>query len=139
MGWLQNLRSPAPLRNPRMQRFRSTVLLFWLALSPALATSVLAADQPAAPAPPAPRDDNFFTLVVMPDTQYYTEVQWKTDMYFKGQTQWIVDHRADEHIAFVFQLGDLQQDGNLLRTDDHQYDPVAKDAMAHATPGEQLP
>src|SRR4051794_32905078 len=94
----------------------------------------------AAPETPhASARDDFFTVVLMPDTQYYTEIQWKTDLYFKGQTQWIVDHRADEHIAFVFQLGDLQQDGNLLRTDDHQYDPLAKDVIAHAKPGEQLP
>src|SRR6266536_3223938 len=65
------------------------------------------------------RGEDFFTIVVMPDTQYYTEVQWKTDQYFNAQTQWIVDHRADEHIAFVSHVGDLQQDGTFLRTDDH--------------------
>jgi hypothetical protein len=86
------------------------------------------------PAAAAKDDGNFFSLVAMPDTQYYTEIQWKTDQYFKGQTQWIVDHRADEHIAFVFQLGDLQQDGNLLRTDDHQYDPPAREVIAHMDP-----
>jgi len=78
--------------------------------------------------------DSFFTIAVMPDTQYYTEVQWKTDKYFKGQTQWIVDNRAKEHIVFVNQLGDLQQDGNLLRTDSHQYDPQVKELLGHINP-----
>jgi hypothetical protein len=113
-------------------RFVSAALLLILCCS----ASATRADGPSEK---SPARDEFFTLVAMPDTQYYTEIQWKTDLYFKGQTQWIVDHRADEHIAFVFQLGDLQQDGNLLRTDDHQYDPLAKDAIAHAKPGEQLP
>ena len=39
-----------------------------------------------------------------------------------------------EHIAFVNQLGDLQQDGNLLRTDDHQYDPQVKELLGHINP-----
>jgi len=116
-----------------VRQIRPTILF----LAPLIALLTMLA--PSARAAEPAKADDFFTLVVMPDTQYYTEVQWKTDVYFKGQTQWIVDHRADEHIAFVFQLGDLQQDGNLLRTDDHQYDPLAKDAMAHAKPGEQLP
>src|SRR5580704_12825823 len=78
-------------------------------------------------------DGPFFTIVVMPDTQYYTEVQWKTDKYFKGQTQWIADNVASQHIAFVSQLGDLQQDGNLLRLD-QQYDPLVKELLAHPNP-----
>ena len=68
----------------------------------------------------------------MPDTQYYTEVEWKSDKYFKGQTRWIVENRQKEHIVFVSHLGDIQQDGNLLRTDERQYDPAAKELIAHA-------
>src|SRR4051812_19052213 len=82
---------------------------------------------------PAPADD-FFTIVVLPDTQYYTEVQWKIEQYFKGQTQWIVDHRGDEHIAFVSHVGDLQQDGTFLRTDDHQSDPEVKELLVNIDP-----
>src|SRR5690348_12077498 len=96
--------------------------------------ALAALSRAAAPAP-APADD-FFTIVVMPDTQYYTEVQWKTDQYFFGQTKWIVDHAKDEHIAFVSHVGDLQQDGNLLRMDAHQADPEAKKIMATTQPGD---
>jgi Calcineurin-like phosphoesterase len=78
-------------------------------------------------------DGDFFTLIAMPDTQYYTEVQWKTEKYFKGQTNWIVQNRQAEHIAFVFQLGDLQQDGNLLRLD-KQPDPTVKELLQNPDP-----
>jgi hypothetical protein len=75
----------------------------------------------------------FFTLVAMPDTQYYTEVQEKCEKYFKGQTRWIVANQRSEHIAFVFQLGDLQQDGNLLRLD-KQPDPTVKELLRNPNP-----
>jgi hypothetical protein len=84
-------------------------------------------------AEPAPAGDNFFTLVVMPDTQYYTETQPKTEKYFMGQTRWIVSNKEKEHIAFVFQLGDLQQDGNLLRLD-KQPDPTVKELLTNPDP-----
>jgi hypothetical protein len=87
----------------------------------------------AAPAQTAPANDRFFTLVVMPDTQYYTQVQWKLDKYFKGQTRWIAANQHSEHIAFVFQLGDLQQDGNLLRLD-KQPDPSVKELLQNPNP-----
>src|SRR5581483_6065527 len=74
-------------------------------------------------------DSDFFTIVVLPDTQYYTEVQWKTDQYFRAQTQWIVDHQKEENIVFVSQVGDLQQDGTYLRTDEHQFDDTIKDRI----------
>src|SRR5438874_2049053 len=90
---------------------------------------VIGASAHAAPGASARADapaDDFFTIVVLPDTQYYTEVQWKTEEYFKAQTRWIVEHRAAEHVAFVSHVGDLQQDGTFLRTDDHQADPEVK-------------
>src|SRR5438067_1152974 len=124
-------RNPKPMCSLNSSKIFRALLIALLFSCANGAASFVYAEQPA--------DGDFFTVVAMPDTQYYTEVQWKTDLYFKGQTQWIVDHRGDEHIAFVFQLGDLQQDGNLLRTDDHQADPLAKDFIAHAKPGEQLP
>jgi hypothetical protein len=80
-------------------------------------------------------DGNFFTIVVMPDTQYYTEVTWKNDQYFKGQTHWIVDNAKKEHIVFVSHVGDLQQDGTFLRLnkqpDKEQADLVAKSTPEH--------
>src|SRR5258708_13946027 len=57
--------------------------------------------------PEVPAADDFYTLVVIPDTQYYTEVQWKTDQHFKGQTQWLLHHRANEHTALAFHPGHL--------------------------------
>jgi Calcineurin-like phosphoesterase len=78
-------------------------------------------------------NESFFTLVVMPDTQYYTETEPKTEKYFKGQTRWIVSNQEKEHIAFVFQLGDLQQDGNLLRLD-KQPDPTVKELLSNPDP-----
>jgi hypothetical protein len=99
---------------------------------------VIGASAQAAPGASARADDraadDFFTIVVLPDTQYYTEVQWKAEQYFKGQTRWIVDHRADEHIAFVSHVGDLQQDGTFLRTDDHQSDPEVKELLVNIDP-----
>jgi hypothetical protein len=104
---------------------------YWLAVGLILleilfSTAPVQADAPAA-------DDPFYTLVVMPDTQYYTETQAKLDKYFKGQTEWIVQNRQKEHIVFVSQLGDLQQDGNLLRLD-KQPDPAVKELLQNPDP-----
>jgi hypothetical protein len=95
---------------------------------------VMAASVSARGATAAPLQGPFFTLVVMPDTQYYTVVQWKTDQYFKGQTNWIAQNQKKEHIAFAFHLGDIQQDGNLLRLD-QQADPAVKELLANPNPG----
>ncbi|MCE5326566.1 MAG: PEP-CTERM sorting domain-containing protein [Planctomycetaceae bacterium] len=65
-----------------------------------LACSAMAradADPPAAGA---------FTLVIMPDTQSYT--QHDTDLLY-AQTQWIADHVTSNNIAGVIQVGDLTQ------------------------------
>lgn len=105
-------------------------------LLPAIAAVLsIAALSRAGTAAPA-KDADFFTIVVMPDTQYYTEVQWKTDQYFEGQTKWIVEHQKDQHIAFVSHVGDLQQDGDLLRMDARQHDEEAKKVMATTQPGD---
>jgi hypothetical protein len=49
-----------------------------------------------------------FTLVALPDTQYYTwERYGATRDMFTAQTQWIVDHRDELNIAFVLHEGDL--------------------------------
>jgi autotransporter-associated beta strand protein len=61
-----------------------------------------------------------FTVVVLPDTQYYTRTEARNDLYFKGQTSWIAAQREARSIAFVMHLGDIQNDGNpyYARTDD---------------------
>lgn len=53
----------------------------------------------AAPAPPSP-----FTIVALPDTQYYSETYPSN---FTAQTQWVVDHREELNIAYVAHLGDI--------------------------------
>jgi len=45
-----------------------------------------------------------FTLVALPDTQYYSA---SYPNIFTSQTQWIVNHQANQNIAFVAQQGDL--------------------------------
>lgn len=55
-----------------------------------------------------------FTLVVLPDTQYYSRYS-ENAAHFVNQTQWIVDeveHRGNpQNIAFVTHLGDVVNDG----------------------------
>lgn len=53
--------------------------------------------------PPKPARDSF-TVVVLPDTQHYSENYPST---FRAQTQWIVENRDDRRIACVLQLGDI--------------------------------
>ncbi|MBL9105226.1 MAG: hypothetical protein JNL82_30045 [Myxococcales bacterium] len=59
-----------------------------------------------------PADD--FTLVVLPDTQYYTRSanppshpEPDDPSYFKAQTQWAMDHRDSDHVVGLFGLGDI--------------------------------
>ncbi|MEP6596866.1 MAG: metallophosphoesterase [Ginsengibacter sp.] len=60
-----------------------------------------------------------FTIIGLPDTQFYTEELPGTNSaggghngIFKAQTQWIADHRIDSNIAFAVQLGDCVQNGD---------------------------
>jgi hypothetical protein len=54
-----------------------------------------------------------FTIVALPDTQYYThEVNGATRDIFTTQTQWIVDHKDALNIAFVLHEGDITDDNN---------------------------
>ncbi|MEQ1678881.1 MAG: metallophosphoesterase, partial [Chitinophagaceae bacterium] len=60
-----------------------------------------------------------FTIIGLPDTQFYTEELPGTNSgggghngIFKAQTQWIADHRIDSNVAFVVQLGDCVQNGD---------------------------
>jgi autotransporter-associated beta strand protein len=59
-------------------------------------------------------------VVVLPDTQYYTQTDANNTLYFKGQTSWIAANAAARNIGFVLHLGDIQNDGNpyYARTDD---------------------
>jgi hypothetical protein len=55
-----------------------------------------------------------FTLAILPDTQYYIGAEHGgTPLMFDRQTQWIVDHRDDHHIAFALHEGDITEDNAL--------------------------
>lgn len=53
--------------------------------------------------PPKPADGSF-TVVVLPDTQHYSEKFPKT---FLAQTEWIVENQKARNIAYVLHLGDI--------------------------------
>jgi hypothetical protein len=52
-----------------------------------------------------------FTVVVLPDTQNYSE--WHPEI-FKAQTQWIVNNRTARNIKFVLGLGDVVNNGSRV-------------------------
>jgi Calcineurin-like phosphoesterase len=53
---------------------------------------------------------DYFTIAVLPDTQYYSE---EYPSIFIQQTQWIADYARAQHIVFVSQVGDLVEDYNV--------------------------
>jgi hypothetical protein len=65
----------------------------------------------ARPCPPAPGAD--FTVVVIPDTQYYTGLMYGgTNEMYKAQMNWIVSHLVSDNIVFVEGVGDCVQNGD---------------------------
>lgn len=49
-----------------------------------------------------------FSIVILPDTQYYTSKQPNdADNTYRKQMQWVLDHRASDGIAFVVHEGDI--------------------------------
>src|SRR5690348_6798408 len=50
-----------------------------------------------------------FTIVALPDTQYYSR---DFPDIFRAQTQWIADHVQDQRIKMVLGLGDIVDDGS---------------------------
>jgi hypothetical protein len=53
-----------------------------------------------------------FTVVLLPDTQFYTQMANDASNPYRIQTTWIADNRAAENIAFVTHLGDMVQSKN---------------------------
>lgn len=49
-----------------------------------------------------------FTIIALPDTQYYSR---DFPDIFRAQTQWIADHVQDQRIKMVLGLGDIVDDG----------------------------
>ncbi|RFM26626.1 metallophosphoesterase [Deminuibacter soli] len=55
-----------------------------------------------------------FSIAILPDTQYYTEESQGGNIgYFKAQTDWIMKNKEKEHIAYVIQVGDIVDKGDL--------------------------
>lgn len=48
------------------------------------------------------------TLIVLPDTQYYSQ---KYPQYFEAQTRWIASNASSRNIAYVLHVGDVTQHG----------------------------
>lgn len=54
-----------------------------------------------------------FSIAIIPDTQYYTaELNGGNATMFTKQTDWIVDNRVAENIAYVIHLGDCTDHGD---------------------------
>ena len=59
----------------------------------------------------SPYDLEDFTIIVLPDTQYYSE---RYPEVFDNQTQWIVDNIESMNIVFVTHLGDVVDDWDVI-------------------------
>ncbi|WP_018627409.1 metallophosphoesterase [Niabella aurantiaca] len=54
------------------------------------------------------KGDAYFSIVVLPDTQYYTAMRHGGNMsMFTNQISWITKNRRTEKIAYVIHLGDI--------------------------------
>jgi hypothetical protein len=55
-----------------------------------------------------------FTLVALPDTQYYSAERFGgLKEMFIAQTEWIISHRVLRNIAYVAHLGDISDSGDI--------------------------
>ena len=54
-------------------------------------------------------DQEPFTIVMLPDTQFYAETYPE---YFHDQTEWVRRNAEKENIVFVTQVGDIVQNGD---------------------------
>jgi hypothetical protein len=58
-----------------------------------------------------------FTLIALPDTQFYSR---DLSPIFAAQTQWIVDNKSSMNIVYVAHLGDCVENGNSFTSEwDH--------------------
>lgn len=64
---------------------------------------------------PVAGSEEDFSIVILPDTQYYTGEKHggKKEMFY-AQTDWIVKNAAAEHVKYVIQLGDISDDGEKV-------------------------
>ena len=54
-------------------------------------------------------DQEPFTIVMLPDTQFYAE---NYPQYFHDQTEWVRRNAEEENIVFVTQVGDIVENGD---------------------------
>ena len=60
-------------------------------------------------------DEEDFTIVLLPDTQFYTgEINGGSRHIFYRQADWIIENREALNIPFVLHLGDISQNGDLI-------------------------
>ena len=60
---------------------------------------------------PSPTPADEFTIVALPDTQFYSSLN---PQIFAAQTQWIANHVQDQNIQLVVGLGDIVDSGGEL-------------------------
>ncbi len=83
--------------------------------------------------PPLPWGDGSWTLVVLPDTQRYTDTRWDEDsVIFRTMTQWLADNKKARNIKFVLHEGDITSGNTASVTPPNKVAAwqVASDAMA---------
>jgi hypothetical protein len=57
-----------------------------------------------------------FSIVLLPDTQYYTSKQANNaSNTYRKQMQWIIDHRQSDNIQFVVHLGDITNNNTAVQ------------------------
>ncbi|RAV30240.1 metallophosphoesterase [Sinomicrobium soli] len=80
--------------------------------------------------PPIEPREGDFTIVILPDTQYYSSKEEKggTPEMFYSQIDWIRDKQEELNIVYVAHVGDITDNGDKEETADYQWD-VAKTAM----------
>ena len=77
------------------------------------------------PCPASPGAD--FTVIGLPDTQYYTaQINGGSNAIYKSQTNWIVNNRVTENIAFVEHLGDCVENGDNVEAEWKRIDTSMK-------------
>lgn len=87
-----------------LQRYSMALLL---AVSCIMASGVMEAQSPS----PSPTPVDEFTIVALPDTQFYSSLY---PQIFAAQTQWIAAHVQDQNIKLVVGLGDIVDLGGDL-------------------------
>ncbi len=64
--------------------------------------------------PAAVNPANDFEVIALPDTQFYvSSLNGGLPAMFTSQTEWIITNRISRNIAYVAQLGDVSQNGDI--------------------------